>query len=206
MCSSSRYCIFFFSLSLSLLSLLSASLLSHRRHSLSLHLTLPSISLSLCRTFTLPLLFFIFLPFFLFLTQHATLSPTLSPPPLLSLPTQHTQPMLEAVVLFQSLDASDLYQSLESQQEKEAISQMRERENILKEYNLEAKHTTAIMANKLSIKETLIDYVNAASPDLFILGSRGLGAVKRVFVGSVSDYCMHHVECPVMIHKVQKRE
>jgi hypothetical protein len=31
------------------------------------------------------------------------------------------------------------------------------------------------------------------------MGSRGLGALKRTFLGSVSDYCVHHCECPVAI-------
>jgi Universal stress protein family len=34
-----------------------------------------------------------------------------------------------------------------------------------------------------------------------ILGSRGLGPVKHAFVGSVSDYCIHHAHCPVFVVK-----
>lgn len=34
-----------------------------------------------------------------------------------------------------------------------------------------------------------------------VLGSRGMGAFKRTFIGSVSDYIVHHSEVPVVIVK-----
>ncbi|KAG8376859.1 hypothetical protein BUALT_Bualt09G0107700 [Buddleja alternifolia] len=37
--------------------------------------------------------------------------------------------------------------------------------------------------------------------DLVVLGSRGLGAIKRALLGSVSNYCVHHVPCPVLVVK-----
>ncbi|KAJ8528917.1 hypothetical protein K7X08_030657 [Anisodus acutangulus] len=40
--------------------------------------------------------------------------------------------------------------------------------------------------------------------DLLIVGSRGLGKIKRAFLGSVSDYCAHHVHCPILIVKPPK--
>jgi nucleotide-binding universal stress UspA family protein len=40
--------------------------------------------------------------------------------------------------------------------------------------------------------------LNAAA---LVMGSRGLGAFKRAFLGSVSDYIVHHSEVPVIIVK-----
>lgn len=35
--------------------------------------------------------------------------------------------------------------------------------------------------------------------DAIVMGSRGLGAVQRFLLGSVSNYVVHHSKCPVMI-------
>ncbi|CAH2044674.1 unnamed protein product [Thlaspi arvense] len=41
---------------------------------------------------------------------------------------------------------------------------------------------------------------------VLVLGSHGYGAVKRVFLGSVSDYLAHHAHCSVMIVKKPKKK
>jgi nucleotide-binding universal stress UspA family protein len=37
------------------------------------------------------------------------------------------------------------------------------------------------------------------NPDILILGSRGLGSVERLMLGSVSDYVLHHCVAPVLV-------
>jgi nucleotide-binding universal stress UspA family protein len=37
------------------------------------------------------------------------------------------------------------------------------------------------------------------NPDMLILGSRGLGSVERLMLGSVSDYVLHHCGSPVLV-------
>ncbi|KDP21924.1 hypothetical protein JCGZ_03062 [Jatropha curcas] len=40
--------------------------------------------------------------------------------------------------------------------------------------------------------------------DLVVVGSRGLGKIKRALLGSVSYYCAHHAKCPILIVKPPK--
>ncbi|KAI8644086.1 hypothetical protein BD408DRAFT_413703 [Parasitella parasitica] len=42
-------------------------------------------------------------------------------------------------------------------------------------------------------------FTEAHKVDLLIVGSRGLGAVKSVFLGSVSDACLKECPCPVLV-------
>ncbi|AFY73927.1 universal stress protein UspA-like protein [Synechococcus sp. PCC 7502] len=35
--------------------------------------------------------------------------------------------------------------------------------------------------------------------DVLVVGSRGLGSMERLMLGSVSDYVVHHAPCPVLV-------
>ncbi|CAM0907719.1 unnamed protein product [Alopecurus aequalis] len=50
----------------------------------------------------------------------------------------------------------------------------------------------------------LCNAVDKHGADLLVVGSHGYGAIKRAFLGSVSDYCAHHAHCSVMIVKQPK--
>ncbi|KAI0228198.1 hypothetical protein LSAT2_021319 [Lamellibrachia satsuma] len=45
----------------------------------------------------------------------------------------------------------------------------------------------------------IVNVIGDVMADLAIMGSRGLGAVRRTILGSVSDYVLHHSKCPVLI-------
>lgn len=47
--------------------------------------------------------------------------------------------------------------------------------------------------------EALCNAANSENSDLIVVGSRGLGAVKRAFVGSVSDRVAHIANRPVLV-------
>uniref|UniRef100_H2YBW3 UspA domain-containing protein n=1 Tax=Ciona savignyi TaxID=51511 RepID=H2YBW3_CIOSA len=50
--------------------------------------------------------------------------------------------------------------------------------------------------------EALIHLAEKDECDIIITGSRGLGAVRRTILGSVSDYVLHHAKIPVLVcHK-----
>ncbi|KAL9247074.1 hypothetical protein vseg_020544 [Gypsophila vaccaria] len=53
-------------------------------------------------------------------------------------------------------------------------------------------------------KEEICKAIEQTHVDMLVIGSRGLGQIKRAFLGSVSDYCAHHASCPVLIVKPPK--
>ncbi|PON52502.1 Universal stress protein [Parasponia andersonii] len=50
-------------------------------------------------------------------------------------------------------------------------------------------------------KEVICHEVKRTQPDFLVVGSRGLGPFQRVFVGTVSEFCVKHAECPVITIK-----
>ncbi|KAI9188292.1 hypothetical protein H9P43_002683 [Blastocladiella emersonii ATCC 22665] len=65
--------------------------------------------------------------------------------------------------------------------------------------NLKLEQTVLVNADA---RDALVDFVGAKpKTDLLVVGSRGLGSFKRAFLGSVSDYVLHHAACPTLVIK-----
>jgi nucleotide-binding universal stress UspA family protein len=47
----------------------------------------------------------------------------------------------------------------------------------------------------------ILDFATNNPTDMIIMGSRGLGVVKGVLLGSVSQYIIEQAECPVLVVK-----
>jgi nucleotide-binding universal stress UspA family protein len=47
----------------------------------------------------------------------------------------------------------------------------------------------------------IFDFANDNDTDLIVMGSRGLGVVKGVLLGSVSQHLVEQAKCPVMVVK-----
>ncbi|CAM8985073.1 hypothetical protein QQ045_008952 [Rhodiola kirilowii] len=55
-------------------------------------------------------------------------------------------------------------------------------------------------------KDVILHEIRRVQPDLLVVGSRGLGPFQRVFVGTVSEFCVKHAECPVIVIKRKAEE
>ncbi|SEH24260.1 MULTISPECIES: universal stress protein [unclassified Selenomonas] len=47
----------------------------------------------------------------------------------------------------------------------------------------------------------ILDFATSNNADLIVMGSRGLGIVKGVLLGSVSQYIVEQAKCPVLVVK-----
>ncbi|XP_031492568.1 universal stress protein PHOS34 isoform X2 [Nymphaea colorata] len=50
-------------------------------------------------------------------------------------------------------------------------------------------------------KDMICEVTSNLQADVLVMGSRAYGAIKRMFLGSVSNYCINNVKCPVIVVK-----
>ncbi|XP_057292833.1 universal stress protein Sll1388-like [Hydractinia symbiolongicarpus] len=85
-----------------------------------------------------------------------------------------------------------------------------ESKRIIKKYQelCKAKGITALtlcQTNQGSIGQTICNIAKANSAEAIIIGQRGLGIVRRTFLGSVSDYVLHHSHVPTIVIPTTKQ-
>jgi nucleotide-binding universal stress UspA family protein len=80
---------------------------------------------------------------------------------------------------------------------------------MLQGYGAELKRS-GMCVRAIAIRgEPRADLIRKASDlkaDLVVIGSRGLGAVKRALLGSVSTHVVHHAPCPVVVVRPQESQ
>ena len=47
--------------------------------------------------------------------------------------------------------------------------------------------------------EVIVKLADEEQATMIVMGTRGLGKVRRTIMGSVSDYVVHHAHCPVIV-------
>lgn len=65
---------------------------------------------------------------------------------------------------------------------------------------LEIPHEIKVLEGT-SVVETLLSYAEAHHVGIIVMGSRGLGGFKKLFLGSVASGLTQHSKCPVLIVK-----
>lgn len=53
--------------------------------------------------------------------------------------------------------------------------------------------------------EMIVTTAEESKCDLIVMGTRGLGMVKRALLGSVSQYVLHHASCPVLVVRAAEK-
>ena len=56
-----------------------------------------------------------------------------------------------------------------------------------------------VSEHKKSVGQTIADYAQAQDVSLIVVGSRGMGAIKRKLVGSVANELAQHALCSVLL-------
>jgi nucleotide-binding universal stress UspA family protein len=51
----------------------------------------------------------------------------------------------------------------------------------------------------ITVAELIVNLAEEISAGLIVVGSRGLGGIRRALMGSVSDSVVRHAHCPVMV-------
>ncbi|XP_052200027.1 universal stress protein A-like protein [Diospyros lotus] len=90
-----------------------------------------------------------------------------------------------------------LIRSFQESQEKVAVALLEKAKEICSENGVAAE----TMSEVGDPKEAICEAVEKLHVQLLVLGSHGRGALKRVFLGSVSNYCVQNAKCPVLVVK-----
>ncbi|ERN03986.1 hypothetical protein AMTRI_Chr13g118350 [Amborella trichopoda] len=75
----------------------------------------------------------------------------------------------------------------------------------IKEICTKRSITAEIITVRGEPKDAICEAVEKYQIELLVLGSHGRGALQRAFLGSVSNYCVHHAKCPVLVVKKPKQ-
>ncbi|GKE04634.1 universal stress protein A-like protein [Tanacetum coccineum] len=91
----------------------------------------------------------------------------------------------------------ELIRNIQENQKKVALSLLEQASDLCSKYGITAKTMTEIG----DPKELICEAVEKSNVQLLVLGSHSRGAITRVFLGSVSNYCVQNAKCPVLVVK-----
>ncbi|KAI3467076.1 hypothetical protein Pfo_023739 [Paulownia fortunei] len=89
----------------------------------------------------------------------------------------------------------EFLRSIQENQKKMAIALLEKAKDICGANGITAQTVTEVG----DPKEVICNAVEKQKIDLLVLGSHSRGALKRAFLGSVSNYCVHNAKCQVLI-------
>ena len=64
---------------------------------------------------------------------------------------------------------------------------------------LQIKHVLFLQTAENDAGQTIVKIARENNANAIVMGSRGLGTVRRTLLGSVSDYVLHHAHIPTCV-------
>lgn len=96
-----------------------------------------------------------------------------------------------------SWGTSELIKELKESEKKASFDLLMKAKTTCENYGITAEGIAEIGDAKV----TICNAVEKLNVQLLVVGSHGRGAVTRTILGSVSNYCVHHAKCPVLVVK-----
>ncbi|KAI3744347.1 hypothetical protein L1987_57426 [Smallanthus sonchifolius] len=96
-----------------------------------------------------------------------------------------------------SWGTAELIKEIKESEKKAALDLLNKAKAICTDYGITAEGVTEVGDPKVAI----CNAVEKLNIQLLVVGSHGRGAVTRTFLGSVSNYCVNHAKCPVLVVK-----
>ncbi|KAK1425669.1 hypothetical protein QVD17_21024 [Tagetes erecta] len=96
-----------------------------------------------------------------------------------------------------SWGTAELIKELKENDKKAALDLLNKAKATCADYGITAEGMTEIGDPKVAI----CNAIEKLNIQLLVVGSHGRGAVTRAFLGSVSNYCVNHAKCPVLVVK-----
>ncbi|ESW16272.1 hypothetical protein PHAVU_007G143000 [Phaseolus vulgaris] len=123
------------------------------------------------------------------------------PSPIFKLVLVHSRPAASSAVGFTGPSAGEIFSILDSDLQKTATKVIDSAKQLCIEKSV---HDAALEVVEGDPRNVLCMAVEKYHAAILVVGSHGRGALKRVVLGSVSDFCAHHANCTVMIVKKPK--
>ncbi|ESQ32384.1 hypothetical protein EUTSA_v10005680mg, partial [Eutrema salsugineum] len=113
----------------------------------------------------------------------------------------HARPTATSVLGFAGPGTVDIIPMVEQDFDKTAELVKKKCAEVCSAKSVEISSSEVIEGDPRNI---MLESAERHHASVLVLGSHGYGDVKRVFLGSVSDYLAHHAHCSVMIVKKPK--
>ena len=102
--------------------------------------------------------------------------------------------------------SNEYYASIQAELVKKAQLSVDDAEKIISERCGNENVSIRTEVFKGAVKQTIVDEAKNFGADLIVVGSHGYGFIDRTFLGSVSDFTIHHAPCSVLVVRSSESE